>query len=195
MPTILHVIELTQPQGHSTSGSHERYKSDERLSWEEDWDCLVRMRAWMLDQGIAGDEELAAIEDEERGHVRDGQKAAWEAYRAPLDAERGRVVAMLGELASQIADGAARGTVEAVAKSLQRRPNPYRRDLMAAAREALLAARDEDVPARGELARWDDAERDGNRAALRRPPPRRGARLGAGGGGGGARSTATTPRR
>ena len=163
VPTIFHVIELTQPQGHSTSGSHERYKSEERLSWELEWDCLVRMRRWMLESGVAGEAELDAMEAEERQRVRDAQRAAWEAYRAPIDAERGRVVAMLGELASQLAGEEARGEVEAVAKDLGRRPAPFRRDLMAAAREALLAARGEDVPARGELARWDDAERDGNR--------------------------------
>jgi pyruvate/2-oxoglutarate/acetoin dehydrogenase E1 component/TPP-dependent pyruvate/acetoin dehydrogenase alpha subunit len=163
VPAIFHVVELTQPQGHSTSGSHERYKSEERLSWELEWDCLVRMRRWMLESGVAGEAELDALEAEERQRVRDAQRAAWEAYRAPIDAERGRVVAMLGELASQLAGEEARGEVEAVAKDLGRRPAPFRRDLMAAAREALLAARGEDVPARGELARWDDAERDGNR--------------------------------
>ena len=163
VPTILHVTELTQPQGHSTSGSQERYKSDERLSWEHERDCLARMRAWMIADGVAGEEELDALDAEERERVRGEQQAAWDAYRQPVDAERGRLVAMLGDLASEIPEGEVRGEVEAVAKSLERRPNPYRRDLMAAAREALLAARGEDVPARGELVRWDDAERDGNR--------------------------------
>jgi 2-oxoisovalerate dehydrogenase E1 component len=163
VPTIFHVVELTQPQGHSTSGSHERYKSDERLSWEVEWDCLVRMRSWMLESDVAGEEELDALEADEKARVRDEQRAAWDAFRQPLDAERGRLVAMLGELATQLPAGESRGEVEAVAQGLGRRPNPNRRDLMAAAREALLAARGEDVPSRGELARWDDAERDANR--------------------------------
>ena len=65
VPAILHIVEVTQPQGHSTSGSHERYKSSERLAWEEDFDCVARMRAWLLDSEQAGEPELAAWEAED----------------------------------------------------------------------------------------------------------------------------------
>ena len=66
VPAIVHVTELTQPQGHSTSGSHERYKSAARLDWEREYDCLLKMREWMLELGIAGEVELERIEEEDR---------------------------------------------------------------------------------------------------------------------------------
>ena len=78
---------MTQPQGHSTSGSHERYKSKERLEWEIEFDCIRKMREWMIGQGIATAEELDALEKEDVALVREAQRRAWDAYRAPIDAE------------------------------------------------------------------------------------------------------------
>ncbi len=85
-PALVHVVELTQPQGHSTSGSHERYKSPERLAWEKEHDGLIRMRQWLLEEGLATKEELNAIEAEAQKQVRDAQKRAWEAYLRPIEA-------------------------------------------------------------------------------------------------------------
>ncbi|HEX2642813.1 MAG TPA: thiamine pyrophosphate-dependent enzyme, partial [Thermoanaerobaculia bacterium] len=99
VPAILHVIEVTQPQGHSTSGSHERYKSKERLEWEGQYDGLAKMREWMIAQGIATAEELAACEDEDRRTVREAQQRAWDQFRAPIEDERRLVLGLLGELA------------------------------------------------------------------------------------------------
>jgi len=169
VPTLLHVVELTQPQGHSTSGSHERYKSEERLAWEREWDCLVKMRAWMVEEGIAGGEELDALEAEEKQRVRDEQRAAWDAYRKPIDEERQRVLAMLSEVAAE-AGGEAEEEIAGIAKALGRKPSPFRRDLATAAREALLAAHVGDAASREagsafhKLARWDEAQRDANTA-------------------------------
>lgn len=169
-PTILHVTEMTQPQGHSTSGSHERYKSEERLAWEREWDCLKQMRRWLEESGLADGEELDALEAEEKARVRDEQRAAWGAYRQPIDEERDRVLARLGDLAEETA-GEARDEIEGIAKGLKRKPSPFRRDLMAAGREALLAAHlagdgkagsVEAGQAQRELARWDEAERAAN---------------------------------
>jgi 2-oxoisovalerate dehydrogenase E1 component len=87
VPAIIHVTEVTQPQGHSTSGSHERYKSKERLQWEIEFDGIRKMREWMIAQGIATAAELDEIEKEETKTVRDAQRRAWETYRAPIDAE------------------------------------------------------------------------------------------------------------
>lgn len=157
-PAIVHVVELTQPQGHSTSGSHERYKSDERLSWEEEWDCLRQMRLWMIGAGLADEAELDALEEEEKEHVKAEQRAAWEAYRQPIEDERETLLGLLGDLAGATGDDGVRGEVEEVAARLGRRPNPFRRELLTAARDALVAARGESGPARDELVRWD-AER------------------------------------
>src|ERR1700682_5557522 len=87
VPAIIHVIEMTQPQGHSTSGSHGRYKSKERLDLEVELDCIRKMREWMIAQGIATAAELDAFEKEDLQLVRDAQRRAWAAYRQPIDAE------------------------------------------------------------------------------------------------------------
>src|SRR6185295_6245051 len=88
VPAIVHVIEMTQPQGHSTSGSHERYKPQERLDWEKEYDPLRQMRLWMVAQGLASTEELEALEAAETKSVRELQRKSWDAYRAPIEAEK-----------------------------------------------------------------------------------------------------------
>src|SRR5205814_9107858 len=87
IPALFHVEEVTQPQGHSTSGSHERYKSPERLRFEEEYDCVRRMREWLLAQSLASREELAAMEQEETAAVRAAQRRAWDEFQAPIRAE------------------------------------------------------------------------------------------------------------
>src|SRR5437588_4626237 len=95
VPAIVHVTEMTQPQGHSTSGSHERYKSKERLDWETEYDCIRKMRAWMVGQGIASAEELDAMESDDLRAVREARRRAWEAYRKPIDDEVRMVLGLL----------------------------------------------------------------------------------------------------
>ena len=98
MPVLVHVKELTQPQGHSTSGSHERYKSAERLQWEKDFDCITKMREWILAKGYATEEELQTIEEAAKKRVRDGKKKAWEAYMKPMEAERKELLQLLNSI-------------------------------------------------------------------------------------------------
>lgn len=128
VPAILHVTEVTQPQGHSTSGSHERYKSKERLDWEVEYDCIRKMREWMIGQGIAAAAELDEMEKEDLRIVREAQRRAWEAYRAPIDAELRQALAHLDAL------GAAELKTE-----LQRMQAPYRRDLVRIVTSAVIA--------------------------------------------------------
>jgi 2-oxoisovalerate dehydrogenase E1 component len=128
VPAIIHVVEVTQPQGHSTSGSHERYKSKERLEWEVEYDCIRKMREWMIAQGIATAGELDELEKEDTRLVREAQRRAWEAYRAPIDAEVREAMAFLEEM------GAADAKNE-----LQRNQAPYRRDVMRVLGGALIA--------------------------------------------------------
>lgn len=149
VPAIVHVVELTQPQGHSTSGSHERYKSPERLAWEKEHDALVRFRAWILEQGLATEEELAALEEEEAAEARAARDAAWEAYQAPIDEERAEVVAILGEAVKAGAPAA----VEKVRADLERRKDPLRRDIASAVHQALVAMRGDPAVAEP-LRRW-----------------------------------------
>ncbi|SQA77116.1 2-oxoisovalerate dehydrogenase subunit beta [Capnocytophaga ochracea] len=98
VPVLVHVKELTQPQGHSTSGSHERYKSAERLQWEKDFDCITKMREWILAKGYATEEELQTIEEAAKKRVRDGKKKAWEAYMKPMEAERNELLQLLNSI-------------------------------------------------------------------------------------------------
>lgn len=152
VPAILHVIEMTQPQGHSTSGSHERYKSKERLDWEAELDCVRKMREWMVGQGIAEPAELDALEGEERDHVREAQRQAWSAYRAPIDAELQTVAGFLESMAASLPGK--RQTLEQIRSELLRVQAPFRRDLMRALASALYAAGPADFERRDEIVAW-----------------------------------------
>lgn len=163
VPAIIHVTEMTQPQGHSTSGSHERYKSKERLQWEEDFDCMVRMRGWMLSQGITTAEDLDRFETEDRETVREIQRKAWRDYRAPIDRERDELV----RLGRRVASGSAAGSrIETSLNELERMKSVFRRDLLRTALTVLIAARDDDSPARRELVDWMQRERAVNEARI-----------------------------
>lgn len=159
LPAIIHVTELTQPQGHSTSGSHERYKSAERLAWEEEHDCIKKMRGWMLAQGMVTEGELEGLEKEDRDIVSEAKLRAWKAFRKPIDDELRTFVALSGEVARA---SEARGEIEEVSAALLRRPAPNRRDILAAAEEVLVAARGDDTPARRRLAEWKGEEESRN---------------------------------
>jgi len=140
VPAIVHVVEMTQPQGHSTSGSHERYKSKERLAWEAEADGLRRMRQWMVAEGLATAAELDELEEAASRRVRELQRKAWEAVRTPIEEEKAALLAITGELAEAAPSPAARAAVEQVRTDLSRQPLALRRDLMSAAQAALVAA-------------------------------------------------------
>ena len=153
MPVLMHVVEMTQPQGHSTSGSHERYKSKERLAWEDSIDCLKKMREWMIAEGIATTAELDAMEAEGRKQVDAWRDEAWREYLAPLESERDRVVEIYNRLKaeSQHVDLIARATQE-----LTRTPSLMRRGIQASMKRTLIALRDEVTGAKEDLRRMLD---------------------------------------
>jgi pyruvate/2-oxoglutarate/acetoin dehydrogenase E1 component/TPP-dependent pyruvate/acetoin dehydrogenase alpha subunit len=151
VPAIVHVNEMTQPQGHSTSGSHERYKSRERLDWEAEFDPLRKMRQWMIEQGIATTQELAAAEEEDLRTVREAQRRAWGAFRAPIEEEKKTALEMLGELAAGSARG---GEVRKIRQELERQQAAFRRDVMAALHAALVTTAGEDLPAARRVVDW-----------------------------------------
>jgi len=151
VPAIVHVRELTQPQGHSTSGSHERYKSADRIAWEAEHDCLRIMRTWILDTGVAEEDELDRIESESRVLVEGIRAKAWEAYLAPILSE----VEEFGEILAEIAcSDAERTEIEKIRKALESRPNPLRMDVMTAAHAALSALRENASPSKQVLVDW-----------------------------------------
>lgn len=100
VPVLIHVSELTQPQGHSTSGSHERYKDKNRLNWEIERDCNLKMRAWMIETGLATNEILTELERVIKREVRDGKKRAWDAFLKPILKEREELSVILTRLAT-----------------------------------------------------------------------------------------------
>ena len=148
IPVIVHVTELTQPQGHSTSGSHERYKSRERLEWEEEFDCIRKMREWIVDQGILGAAELERVEAEDRQAVLDAKDRAWRAFIEPIQRERDELLVLLDEVAEAGSGGDAAGRAR---DGLRRLQNPLRRDLMRTIHDTLVVTRDADIPVRRRL--------------------------------------------
>lgn len=98
VPVLIHVKELTQPQGHSTSGSHERYKDKDRLAWEREYDCNVQMRKWMIDFGMVTEEELDELEKDIKRQVREGKKRAWANFIGPVKKEKKQLVSILSDL-------------------------------------------------------------------------------------------------
>jgi len=154
VPQIVHVIEVTQPQGHSTSGSHERYKSPERLQWEKDFDGITRMREWMLTEGIATEEELLEIESKATSEAQEGRKAAWDAYSQPLRDEVGASATLIEALANDPSCAAVRDEILAHSTELRAIREPFRRDIMIALHRVLLASRTAPAEVLQPLIQW-----------------------------------------
>ncbi len=150
VPTLVHVEEITQPQGHSTSGSHERYKSKELLRWYEEYDCLVQLRAFIAMEGAATEKELDDIREEARQHVRAEQKAAWSEFRAAIDADKVQAVNLIARLAK---DGE-RADVAQLAEALDKTADCIRKDIVSAAARALALTRGFQAPGRAALQEW-----------------------------------------
>ncbi len=151
VPVLIHVIEVTQPQGHSTSGSQERYKSEERLAWEREHDCLAKMRQWMLAERLASAEELDEAEQHELAAVREAQHRAWKAFMDPIRRELGTLLGLLDAVAQESRH---RERIEQIATSLARLPSPVRRNLASAAFEVLRTVRDEELRSKPALVEW-----------------------------------------
>jgi len=151
VPALVHVCDVTQPQGHSTSGSHERYKSPERLRFEEEFDCVRKMKEWMLEQKIATEKDFADWESEDYAIVENVRKRAWDAYLAPILEERNTVMDMLDEIASTSNLASALRMIRDRLASL---PAPLRRDVHTAAHEALRILRLEANPSKEILIQW-----------------------------------------
>jgi 2-oxoisovalerate dehydrogenase E1 component len=158
-PAIVHVIELTQPQGHSTSGSQERYKPAERIKWEREYDCLRKMREWIMHESIAPSEKLNEIENQERVRVLEARDRAWQSFRKPLEDERYVLLEIIRRLSRNSADALRLGQI---LQSLQQIKDPIRRDLMASATEALFVSKGSDASSRHDLIAWKENQNHAN---------------------------------
>ncbi|WP_300566618.1 transketolase C-terminal domain-containing protein, partial [Flavobacterium sp.] len=134
VPVLIHVRELTQPQGHSTSGSHERYKNAERLEWEGDFDCLRQMKLWMIENNLATAEELDEIDAQAKKDVLEGKKAAWTAFVSPIKEEQQELVAVLNSIAASSDN---KVFIEKQANDLASIKEPIRKDIITTARKVL----------------------------------------------------------
>lgn len=160
VPVLIHVIEMTQPQGHSTSGSHERYKSKDRLAWENEHDCLVQMRKWMIESAIATGEEMDELEATAKKYVRECQKEAWSELETEILKEIQEVKALIGNLATQSKNTDALTDINS---SLELAVDPGRKDAVSAGRKALRLTVKETLQARQDLIDWLDAEAEKNK--------------------------------
>lgn len=148
VPILIHVEEVTQPQGHSTSGSHERYKSPERLQWGRDFDCIKKMREWIVEHELSTNEELDEIEKTARKDVRAAQKAAWNDFQSIINEERNQVVALLQQM------GSGNEEIAGLGEKLRKTMDPVRKDIFTAARRALHLSISSQSEAREELKQW-----------------------------------------
>lgn len=142
-PILFHVEEMTQPQGHSTSGSHERYKSQERLEWEREWDALKKMKEWIIANALAIEEELSLIETEAKLHVKDSRKMAWDKYLAPIQLQVNKTLELLNSLSTSIPDKSA--DINKTIKELSGNREPLRRDVLKTLKDALNIAGNNDA--------------------------------------------------
>lgn len=138
VPVLFHVEEVTQPQGHSTSGSHERYKSQERLDWEKEWDCIKKMKEWLIETGLSTAEELTEIEAGAKEHVREGKNKAWEKYQAPIKETAAQAVELIRGLV--VNDMEKYNFLQKLANDLQSNREPLRRDIFRAVSLAMETA-------------------------------------------------------
>ncbi|HPF10659.1 MAG TPA: thiamine pyrophosphate-dependent enzyme [Flavobacteriaceae bacterium] len=151
VPVLIHVVELTQPQGHSTSGSHERYKSPERLQWEREHDCNLKMREWILASNIASEVELDELEKGIKKQVREGKNREWGAFLAPHKQEQKEAITLLEHVAENSPNKA---FIEKIKNELATEKEPLRKDIISKVRKALRYVLGEDTPEKKQLQDW-----------------------------------------
>ncbi len=147
VPVLFHIEEVTQPQGHSTSGSHERYKTPERLAWEREWDCIKKMKEWMFENGLASEDEVGDIESEAKEMVRESRLKAWEKYINPIKEQAENTVTILREMVVNDMDRYNR--LQKVATDLHNSKEPLRREILRSLCVALEIA--PDSPSAGDV--------------------------------------------
>jgi len=161
VPVLIHVTEMTQPQGHSTSGSHERYKTKERLAWEDEHDCLLQMRKWMIASAIASDTEMDELEADAKKYVRECQRQVWNELSDEIRLELNEAAALIEKLAQYVP---AKEELRAVVLSLRECVDPGRRDVFAAIRKALRLTVKDNVLQKQQLINWLEEEKIKNTA-------------------------------
>jgi 2-oxoisovalerate dehydrogenase E1 component len=153
IPAIFHVTEMTQPLGHSTSGSHERYKTKERLLWEQDFDCIKQMKLWILGKKIATEEELNKIEEEAKVNVKQIQKQAWDEFCNPIKKERQEINKIFSEISASSKNSA---KINEIGKWMTTNLDMERKVNAQAVFDVLLATKDDSGKTREKLIQWQN---------------------------------------
>ena len=154
VPVLIHVIEMAQPLGHSSSGSHERYKSKDRLAWEEEFDCIAKMRAWMLESGIADEGELADIERKVKEYVRVEQRRAWADYNKALKKEVDEAISLLAVIPED--------TVQLLLNELKSLTEPSLKEVYSTVRRVIRLLRGTQSDQKSALLTWYDEKQKVN---------------------------------
>ena len=148
VPVLIHVTEVTQPLGHSTSGSHERYKSKERLEWEKNNDCLVKMKEWMISSAIITKEEIENLESEAKKDVKNTLKEAWSDLTSGINDEKQQALQYIDDLSEQSED------IKTVSKMLKSEVDPLRKEVISAVRKTIRLAKNINSTTKDELIHW-----------------------------------------
>jgi pyruvate/2-oxoglutarate/acetoin dehydrogenase E1 component/TPP-dependent pyruvate/acetoin dehydrogenase alpha subunit len=148
VPVMVHVVEMTQPQGHSTSGSHERYKSKERLAWEVEFDCLRKMRGWMVEQGISTGDELDQLEKEAKARAKKIKDESWKAFNVGIYADQNLLIKLLEQAVAE------HDELKSVLDILNKTINPARYDSIKAAKSALRFLIGKSCTVKEQLVAW-----------------------------------------
>jgi pyruvate/2-oxoglutarate/acetoin dehydrogenase E1 component/TPP-dependent pyruvate/acetoin dehydrogenase alpha subunit len=152
VPVMIHVTEVTQPLGHSTSGSHERYKEKDRLEWEKEYDCIVQMRKWMIESAIATEEAIAEIEETAKTFVRETQREAWNEFLAAIKVEKDQAVALI------VSVGNGDPAINKIASQLSSAPDALRKEMISSVRKVLRLTAATESPERQSLLDWYSAQ-------------------------------------
>ena len=151
VPVLIHVTELTQPQGHSTSGSQERYKTKERLDWEKATDCILKMRQWIIANEIATDEELTELDRSLKREVREIKKKAWSAFLEPMIKDRKELNQLIHAAAEKSSNKA---FINKIISELNAKEEPIRKDIISSARRVLRYLTFDATPEKDRLVQW-----------------------------------------
>jgi len=151
VPVLIHVTELTQPQGHSTSGSHERYKSKDRLHWENEHDCNLKMRQWMIETGIESEENIEVLEKTIKKEVRETKNLVWDEFLKPVRESQSQAIGILKTLSDQ---SPKKSSIEKIIRELSEIHEPNRKDVLVASRQALQLVTQENIPVKKVLQRF-----------------------------------------
>ena len=150
-PVLIHVVELTQPLGHSTSGSHERYKSEERLKWEKEHDCNLKFRNWIIENDFATSDQLDDLERQIKKEVRTAKQKAWSAYLQPIVRQQKELVQLLGSVAGSSSNAS---FINSIQKEVAGNKEPLKKDLISAVRKSLRYLVGEESPEKSSLLNW-----------------------------------------